>query len=83
MGWGSGSLLFSQIIENVEPHVADVEVRKNIYRPLIDAFRDMDWDTYGECLGEDPAFDEALKESLGPERWAEEQGLDEEDGDDD
>ena len=35
MGWGSGSSLFSEIINNVQPHIADFEVRKKIYRPLI------------------------------------------------
>lgn len=78
MGWGSASSLFSEIINNVQPHVADVEVRKKIYRPLIDAFRDMDWDTYDECRGEDPAYDAALLESLGWDSWG-----DEDDGDDD
>lgn len=62
MGWGSGSSLFSEIIRAVQPRVADEKLRKEIYKPIIEAFRDDDWDTYDECIGDDPAYDDALRE---------------------
>lgn len=62
MGWASGSRLFSEVIDVVQKHVLDEEERVNIYKGLIDAFEDADWDTQDECVGEDPAYDAALKE---------------------
>lgn len=62
MGWGSGSTLFSMVIDAVKPHVPDEAKRQEIYKPLIEAFESQDWDTQDECMGEDPAYDAALKE---------------------
>lgn len=62
MGWSSGSTTFSQVIAAVQPEVDDKEVRKRIYRPLIAAFEDQDWDTPDECVGEDDAYDELYAE---------------------
>ena len=70
MGWASGSTLFSQIIEGVKPVVSDKEMRKAIYRPIIEAFEDADWDTLDECEGEDEAYDEVVRE-MHPE-WYDE-----------
>jgi hypothetical protein len=62
MGWASGSSLFSEVIASIQPEIPDDEKRKTIYTKLIAAFEDSDWDTQNECLGEDPAYDAALKE---------------------
>lgn len=62
MGWSSGSELMSTVISVIQPHIPDADVRKNVYKPLIAAFEDMDCDTMGECQDEDPAFDAALRE---------------------
>ena len=62
MGWSSGSSTFSGIIAAVLPVVADKEDRKRIYRPIIQAFEDQDWDTQDECVGEDEAYDELYAE---------------------
>lgn len=62
MGWGSGAALMSEVIAAIKPNVADEEARKGIYRILINAFEDMDWDTQQDCEGEDPAFDAVLSE---------------------
>lgn len=66
MGWSSGSLLMSEIIEAIQNNVDDDEVRTQIYAEIIEAFEDKDADTLDECLDEDPAFDEAYRE-LHPE----------------
>ncbi len=62
MGWSSGSELFGEVIKAVTDRVSSVEDRKAIYKKLIPAFEDQDWDTQDECMGEDPAFDAAIKE---------------------
>lgn len=72
MGWGSASSIMSQIIEAVKPHVADKEARKAIYIPVIGALEDGDWDTQDECMGEDEAYDEAIKE-LHPDWYDEDE----------
>ncbi|RUM99000.1 hypothetical protein EET67_04995 [Pseudaminobacter arsenicus] len=69
MGWSSGSSTFSRIIEAVKPVVANKEDRKRIYRPIIEAFEDQDWDTQDECVGEDEAYDELYAE-LYPDDYA-------------
>lgn len=62
MGWASGSSLFDEIIKAMKKNVRDAKTRKKIYKPIIRAFRDDDWDTEYECRGVDKAFDEALSE---------------------
>lgn len=61
MGWGSGSTVMSPIIETAKKYVP-AEVRKDFYKEVILALEDSDWDTQSECIGQDPIFDEALKE---------------------
>lgn len=62
MGWASASIIMSDIIRGVSPVVPDKDTRKAIYVPIIKSLEDGDWDTQGECLGEDEAYDEAIKE---------------------
>lgn len=76
MGWASGSRLFSEVIDVVKRYVPDEDDRIDIYKGLIDAFGESDWDTQDECVGEDSAYDAALRE-LHPE-WYEEDEEDEE-----
>lgn len=61
MGWASGSRIMNEIIGAVQPHVADQAAREAIYRPIIDALEDSDWDTQDESMGLDPAFDAVLR----------------------
>ena len=70
MGWSYGSEIMNRVIDAVKPHVANDEVRKSIYTPIIEALEDGDWDTQDESMGKDEAFDAALKE-LHP-RWFDE-----------
>lgn len=62
MGWASGSSVMSAVIGGVKPQVADKEARKAIYKPIIDELEAGDWDTQDECLGEDDAYDEVMRE---------------------
>ena len=59
MGWASGSRIFSGIIEVLQEHVDDFDVRRDVYEELINLFEDADCDTLDEAVGEDPAFDAA------------------------
>jgi hypothetical protein len=61
MGWGSGSSLFSKIIDAAKEAIPNKKKRVVFYESTISAFEDEDWDTENECLGSDVAFDEALK----------------------
>lgn len=71
MGWASGSTLFSAVIESIQTHVDVPDIRIQIYIDLIEAFEEADWDTVDECMGEDPAFDVAVKQ-LHPDWFDEE-----------
>lgn len=62
MGWSSGTEIFSSVITAATKAIPDEEVRKEFYKEVIDAFEDADWDTQDECMGEDEAFDAAIKE---------------------
>lgn len=61
MGWASGSELFDSVIDAAKKYVPKKN-RKAFYKQLIFAFQDRDWDTEKECLGQDPLFDEVLRE---------------------
>ena len=70
MGWGSGAQLMSEIIHGLLQQSMDDPNREAVYRVLIPAFQDMDWDTESDVIGQDPAFDRVL-EDIYPE-WFEE-----------
>ncbi len=61
MGWASGSSLFSEVIKAVKKEMPDEKARVRLYKTLIAAFEESDWDTQDECRGEDTAYDKALK----------------------
>jgi hypothetical protein len=61
MGWASGSRLFGEIIEILQEHITDKNIRRDLYVDLIEAFEESDWDTQDECSGADVAFDEAME----------------------
>jgi hypothetical protein len=62
MGWAGGSRPMRKIIETINKEIDDDSTRTRIYRVLIDEFENEDWDTQGECLGIDSAFDQALRQ---------------------
>lgn len=72
MGWSSGSRLFNDVIDAMMNHVPDEESRQAVYVELINAFEDFDCDTLDECVGEDDAFDSAIKD-VHPEWYDEEE----------
>lgn len=69
MGWSGGTELFSAVIKVIKPAVKDEKKRTQMYRELIEAFTDCDWDTVDECCGEDTAYDAAY------EQWRIDNGL--------
>ena len=71
MGWASASLIMNEIIDGIMPEVETKDARKRIYKPIIEALENGDWDTQDECLGTDEAFDEVIKE-MHP-HWFEEE----------
>lgn len=72
MGWASGSLLMSSIIEVMNEVNVGPDDKKVIYERLIDLFMDYDCDTIHECLGEDEIFDQALR-TVDPEAFEEDE----------
>jgi hypothetical protein len=67
MGWASGSELMTRSIEAVLESVPDAEARRTIYLRLIAAYQDGDCDTLADCLGIDPAYDQAYYEVDPPD----------------
>lgn len=62
MGWCYGSEVMNRLIGAALKYIPDPEDRKGFYLVAIDALEDRDWDTQNECLGQDEAFDKALRE---------------------
>jgi len=62
MGWASATTIVEEIIKSAKRYIPDQDKRKAMYKDIIIAFEDMDWDTQDECLGMDKAFDSAMKE---------------------
>ena len=50
------------VIKALVEECEDAVVRQRIYKKVIDAFEDHDWDCQDECIGDDLAFDKALKD---------------------
>lgn len=69
MGWASASEIVEKIIKTTKKHVPDEKTRVKMYKVIIRAFQDEDWDTEDECEGLDPAFDKALKAVSPSEDW--------------
>jgi hypothetical protein len=61
MGWASGSILMSEVIAAIASKTDDHETKVEMFEGIIEAFEDADCDTLMECIDEDDAFDEALK----------------------
>lgn len=62
MGWASGSSLFVEVISAAKKYIPNAHSTVDFYKKVITAFEYHDWDTQDECLGEDKAFDQAIKE---------------------
>lgn len=62
MGWSSATGIMDEIIKAVKKNVPDVNTRKKIYKPIVLALESEDWDTQDECLDQDLAFDEVMRE---------------------
>ena len=61
MGWSSGSYLMDEVITATKRAIKTKAARVKFYVDVIEAFEGADWDTQSDCLGQDPAFDAALK----------------------
>jgi hypothetical protein len=66
MSWSGGSELMSEVIHALDKHVPSETMRRKLYSRLIQVWENNDWDAADECMGEDPAYDEALRK-LKPE----------------
>ena len=67
MGWASGSMLMSGVIDAIEDHVSGIyEEKVKLFERLINEFEEMDCDTLDECRGQSEAYDEAL-DSIHPD----------------
>lgn len=57
MGWSGGSSIAEPVIKKIREQVPEGRIRRRIYRVLLDALTDADWDNVDEVLGLDPEFD--------------------------
>ena len=60
MGWATGSSIMGNIVGDLEDSPLSHTQRVLVYEILIDQFENYDCDTLDECVGADPAFDEAM-----------------------
>jgi hypothetical protein len=67
MGWSSGSIVMAAVIDAVQLNVRKKDVRKEIYRDVMNTLEEQDWDTLDECLDLDEAYDELYAERYGEE----------------
>lgn len=66
MGWAGGRDVMDSIIDVVLREIQDRGLQQRLFKGIIEALEDADWDTQDECLDRSIAFDEALDE-LHPE----------------
>jgi hypothetical protein len=69
MGWGGGTRIAADIIYSIEEHVGRHQDRIAVYKDVIRALENEDWDNLDESEGLSSAFDTALAE-LYPEEFA-------------
>lgn len=62
MGWGGGSAIAEEMIVAIQKENLEPDVKRNLYRALLDSLTDRDWDTVDEVMGIDEIFDEVVKE---------------------
>ena len=62
MGWSGGTHIADVMTHSIEGQVPLQHTRVKIYKDLIVALENADWDNLSECIGISDAFDEALKE---------------------
>lgn len=69
MGWSSGTRIMEGIIDAVEEHVVDFDIRYKIYKSIYEVMRNADWDNVYEVLGIDEAFDQVAAEDGWGNDW--------------
>lgn len=62
MGWAKGSYVMEEVINGLLSESFTEEERVRIYKVLIPAMQNCDWDTEYECLEQDEAYDQAMRE---------------------
>lgn len=63
MGWASGGDIIDGVASELMAGAVDPAVRERVYRPLVDALKDQDWDTESESIGIDPVLDRVLMDA--------------------
>jgi len=69
MGWHSGSLVMEAVVKSALKHVTDENVRRDIYRDVMPALEDQDWNDHPDVFGLDRVYDEVVRERHG-DRWS-------------
>lgn len=62
MGWSSGSEIMQAVIKVVKKEVPDSSQRTRIYKPILEAMENHDWDCQNEVMEIDPAFDKLIEQ---------------------
>jgi hypothetical protein len=70
MSWGGGTDVMTELIDALFEARVLSDQRKLIYRQMLKALADLDWDGELECFGIDVIFDETVEE-MHPE-WFDE-----------
>ncbi len=60
MGWSSGTDIVREVAEAINEHVSDVKTKRKLYKALVSACEDQDWDGQDEVAGIDPILDRVL-----------------------
>lgn len=62
MAWTTGKELFLEIVESIERHVFDEQLKINIYYELVSTFENYNVETLDECIGVSETLDVVLYE---------------------
>lgn len=61
MGWSSGTDVALPIFESIKTNVDDEGAKKRLYKAVLKALEDADWDCQDEALGIDPILDKMIE----------------------
>lgn len=72
MSWHSGSDIMEAIVKSALKNIPDENVRRELYRDVMPALENQDWNDHPDLFGMDPIFDKVVRERHG-DRWSDDE----------
>lgn len=68
MSWHSGSDIMEAVVKSALKNIPDETVRRELYRDVMPALENQDWNDHPRLFGLDRVYDQVVRERHG-DRW--------------